>query len=112
MSNNFDRTKIVNEKVKPLLTDLKKLCELYNIPYFVTICSKNDDEEGTGITEYYTDGLGASELGVELHYDQLLEHFLLAKDNGRAFGVTMKSEEPMIGDGTLDVELEEDYDFE
>lgn len=56
MINTFDKTEFYKETLQPILSQLKMECASHNVPFFVTVVTKNS-EAGT---EYHSDMVLAS----------------------------------------------------
>ena len=68
----YDKTKLYEEKVLPLINEMRKICVLNNLPIFFACATKNKD----GKTEYAEEGILTGSAGIEL-YDDWFEKFLL-----------------------------------
>lgn len=68
--DNKETIKTVKEKIGEVL----ELCQLYQIPMFVTIAEKNDSDG----TEYYSRMYSAKAHGILLTEDKIERHVLIA----------------------------------
>lgn len=68
----FDHNDIYNEKIAPLISEIKKICVMNDIP-FLTACAPVNDNNGT---VYYHDGLFTGSMGLKL-YDDRFKRYLM-----------------------------------
>ena len=83
--NEFKRREIFNEKCAPALLEIKRTCELYQIPFYFTACVEDNGEESV----YITDAAFQEQTGVKLTDDRLKKHLLV----GCGFDVVPKRKE-------------------
>lgn len=72
----MDNKKIYEEKILPVIEELKKVCSECGMPVFVTVCTNNTDTA----TEYIADMISPLMLKQELTDDHFTKH--LAVLNG------------------------------
>lgn len=72
---NFNYRDIYDKKIQPIVHELKKQCELNQIPMFVTCCVANTEEKGT---LYRSDAIGTGSRGIELKDDHIEKHLCVA----------------------------------
>lgn len=70
----FDRTKDYNEKIKPILKELNRMCVICGIPYFGAFCIKEQD----GKTSYKNVLYSANSMSTILSDDQICKHINVA----------------------------------
>lgn len=70
----FDRTDDYEEKIKPILKELNRMCVICGIPYFAAFCVKDMD----GKTSYRNVLYSASNMSTVLSDDQLCKHINVA----------------------------------
>ena len=70
----FNRKDVYDKKIQPIVSELKKQCELNTIPMFVTCCVANSDEK----TEYKSDAISTGSKGIVLKDDHLEKHLCVA----------------------------------
>lgn len=70
----FDKTEEFKSEIEPLLDQIKSLCTVKGIPFFMTACIKNDANG----SEYYTDGRFCGSGGFILKDDRITKHFNVA----------------------------------
>lgn len=51
---NYNKKREYDEFIKPELIKLKKLCMTYDIPFFFTVCVKNDENDSVYINDMYS----------------------------------------------------------
>lgn len=66
----FDRQDIYDEKVAPLVEQIRKICSIYNMPFMFSCCVKN---EKTG-TVYKNDAISTGSRNIVLTDDRLERH--------------------------------------
>ena len=69
----YDRKQLFLEECKPLLEQITKTCEMYQIPYYATFAVKNGAEG----TEYVTDAYLLGTADIRLKDDRLARHLLV-----------------------------------
>lgn len=80
----YDKTDIYEKEIVPKLTEIKRICELNDIPFFSCVAAKND-ENGT---IYKYEGILTGSKQINLHDDHFEKHLCVA--NG--FDVKTSSE--------------------
>lgn len=70
----FDRTEDYNEKIKPILKELNRMCVICGIPYFGAFCIKEQD----GKTYYKNILYSANSMSTILSDDQICKHINVA----------------------------------
>lgn len=69
----FDKEKLYEEKIAPLVNDIKLICNLENIPFFTTFCIKNNNKG----TNYITEGILTGSREIKLKDDRIIKHTLI-----------------------------------
>ncbi len=69
----YDKKAEFEEKIVPLIAEMKKICKLSKIPFFVSVAYANKG----GKTDYYTDGVMPGSNYVRLYDDQFRKHLLV-----------------------------------
>ena len=70
----FDRTKDYEERLKPILKELNRLCVISGIPYFASFCVKEKD----GKTSYKNVLYSTNSISAVLSDDQICKHINVA----------------------------------
>lgn len=50
----YDKKKEFDEFIKPKLTEIKKLCMIHDVPFFFTVCVKNDENDSLYMSDMYS----------------------------------------------------------
>ena len=69
----FNKEHEYKQKIEPLITELVKLCTIYNIPMYVTCCTSNTDKK----TEYKNSCVGAEVHNLNLTDDNIQKHICI-----------------------------------
>ena len=72
--NYFDKKKIYNQEIAPLIAEIKKICALNKIPCFTCVAVSNKEDK----TEYAYDGVLTGFLNMELSDDRFSKHLCVA----------------------------------
>lgn len=70
MNATFAKKKEYEELIAPKVEELQRLCHIYKIPMFVTVCVGNNEHK----TEYIKEMVSAATCGFELTDDQIAKH--------------------------------------
>ena len=65
ISNNFDKTSVYESLIEEKVNELRRLCGQENIPMFITICLKNNEND----TEYVNKAITPVTQGYTLKND-------------------------------------------
>ncbi len=104
---DFDKTADYEEKIKPLVKELKKQCVIYDIPCFLSFVVKNDDDG----TEYETEGNLTGSNGIHLTDDKF-RLYLLAMRGATLLppGTMNKEMESRLAGMEFYEDVDEEYD--
>lgn len=105
---DYDKTQVYKNEILPLITQMKKICSLNNMPIFFSCAVKNTN----GDTSYAKEGFltGSNKIGL---YKDLFPTYLAVGhiDLVPAAGITKFSEETLGSEGMeylQNIEFEED----
>ena len=70
----FDKTKEFESKIEPIIRELIKMCKFYEVPLFVTACTKSKKEK----TSYRNFHVSTAINNQNLTDDQIRKHVLIA----------------------------------
>ena len=70
----FDKTEAFNENIEPMIKELVKACKFYEIPLYVTACTKSEKEETT-FRNYHVSTVINNQ---KLKDDQISKHILVS----------------------------------
>ena len=65
----FDYNEIYEEKLMPIIVQLKSVCNMNKIPFFLAVCTKNDEEK----TDYRCNMFSAVSNDIALHNDNIVK---------------------------------------
>lgn len=105
----FDKTKEYKKFILPIVDELRRQCEMFDMPMFVSCCVKSEDNA----TTYKRDGVCTGSHNISLFDDQIEKHLLVA--NG--FPVTLPGFEGNLPENFMDyiaqaeAEMPEDEEF-
>ena len=71
----YDKTKVYQEQIEPLVEQLKIACAINDVPFFMEFAIKNDERS----TTYKYEAYSANAMGKPLTKDHFEKHLLLAK---------------------------------
>ena len=69
----YDKKELFNEKMAPLIAEMKKICKLNKVPFFISVATANK----RGETSYYTDGVMPGSNSIKLYDDQYRKYLLV-----------------------------------
>lgn len=94
----FDKTKEFENKIEPMIRELIKTCKFYEVPLFVTACTKSEKEK----TSYRNFHVSTAINNQNLTDDQIRKHILIANGfDAIQPGTCMEiMSDGMISDGT------------
>lgn len=67
--NDFDKTELYNEQLKPLVQNIRRICIDHGMPMFFTVAIRDDDT-----TFYQSEALTTKALGISLQNDHIPKH--------------------------------------
>ncbi len=73
----YNKEKLYEQKVLPLIEEIKKICVVENLPIFFSCAVKNEDKK----TTYKQEGILTGSTGVELYQDRFTKFLLVDKLN-------------------------------
>ena len=88
-TKNFNKKNTYDEKVKPILNELAKVCDEEEIPFFFTAAVENNDND----TVYKSEVRISEIYGYSLTVDQIAKHTNVTKGF-----MTVPKEQPVIID--------------
>lgn len=69
LTQNFDKTAEYNDRIRPIVEQLRRECSRVGVPMFVSVCVRNNDKE----TTYRSDMISAVSSDIRLHDDKLVD---------------------------------------
>lgn len=70
----YDKTKLYEKEILPKLLEIKKICELNDLPFFSCCAVKSEEEK----TTYKYEGILTGSKGIELYDDKYRKHLCVA----------------------------------
>lgn len=70
----FNKMEIYQEKVAPLVNRISQICSLYQMPFFCSVCIRDDGKK----TEYVNTMSPSISNGIALADDKILQHINVA----------------------------------
>ena len=99
----YDKKDIYDEKIAPLVAEMRRTCKLNKIPFFITTAVSNKK----GVTKYCNDGVMPGSNSIELHEDRFRKYLLVLQ--GAEVSI-LPNEDETIADYIASNETEDDFE--